>query len=1187
MRNPSNGQKVTKLYVMVFASLLSLLLGMPVAQAFHFPWDQGHDTTDWNDPDKPGPCEGANCDPCKSTGSPVYIPTGHFIWSETDIVIGGRPPISITRSYNSQDPRDGIFGNGWSSNCEPALTKVANSDGSVSYILRLANGKRYEYKQQNDGSIVSPSGRLDKLKTEATNGSLSLVSQTGSAQKFNSSGQLTQRTDSNGVSLNYEYNAKGFITKISSGGRSLLLNYNSNDRVASISDHTGRTWKYAYDINGNLISVTDPLNGVRKFEYQAYKGAGDGFTYYQLTKITDESGVVVTSVTYSSGRVVSYTEGANTYTYTYNTSTRTVTKANSLSRTRKYVYNTDQVIIQETDPLNNTEKYEYNSEGKLTKFTDKQNNAWTSSYDGLGRKLTVSSPSGRVSTLQYTGDSPKPIRLVTPLGHVTDIEYDNKLNPVGLTDAKGNKSSLKYDENGNIIATIDANGGQTAFNYNDFGLPIDITDAKGNVMSFSYDGLARKVSATDAEGRTTIYAFDSLDRLVKTTNALGHQINYSYDAAGRLLSLTDPVGNLTQYNYDIYGRLSKETRPDGTFSTYTYNTANLLIQVNRYDGKTVTFSYDATDRLISSTVGGDTINYAYSARGDLSQASNGVSTINYTYNADRELISETQAGVMINRQYNQDGALTQFSSMGLTYTYNRDELNLMSSLIVGSNTFTFNYDANNVLTNISLPNGLSETYRFDEVYNLTQIKTGSKALDYTYDRTGIITQKLHNGTITSYDYDAILRLTKVLNQTYNYDNAGNNVNGGSIYDFVTNRLNENAEYIFSYDQAGNLIEKARKDGSLKKSYVYNARNQLIKVENFNQSNQVVKTLTFAYDPLGRRYSKTENNVFSKFIYDDWDIVAVLNSSDQIDYSFIHGNSSIDTPISINTDGSSYYYHRDQQGSIVSLTNSLGAEVENYSYGAYGSTSKNTIVLTKNPYAYTGRELDSDDLYYYRARYYDPTIQRFISEDPIGLSGGTNTYAYVGGNPVNLIDPTGQCPWCVGALIGAGIDVAMQLAMNGGNWQCIDLGQVALSAAFGAVGGGFGAKAGKQGLTSLAKGLSNSTKGSIGEGLSTIKNLAKGSSRIGTQVRIPGQTTIADSAWIGRNGSTYYVESKFGTSGLTRAQRAAQKALGDSYQVEKWTYPWIGDVGADAGAIAGGAAAGAGVGVASGADCGCK
>ncbi|MDD5119313.1 MAG: peptidoglycan DD-metalloendopeptidase family protein, partial [Sulfuricurvum sp.] len=103
-----------------------------------------------------------------------------------------------------------------------------------------------------------------------------------------------------------------------------------------------------------------------------------------------------------------------------------------------------------------------------------------------------------------------------------------------------------------------------------------------------------------------------------------------------------------------------------------------------------------------------------------------------------------------------------------------------------------------------------------------------------------------------------------------------------------------------------------------------------------------------------------------------------------------------------------YYHRDHQNSILSLTDKEGKIIESYSYDAYGNITHHTKTLeTYNPYGYTGRETDTDDLYYYRARYYDPTLGRFITPDPIGFAGGdTNFYRYVGNDPVNFVDPSG-------------------------------------------------------------------------------------------------------------------------------------------------------------------------------------
>ncbi|WP_428743770.1 RHS repeat-associated core domain-containing protein, partial [Sulfurimonas sp.] len=111
----------------------------------------------------------------------------------------------------------------------------------------------------------------------------------------------------------------------------------------------------------------------------------------------------------------------------------------------------------------------------------------------------------------------------------------------------------------------------------------------------------------------------------------------------------------------------------------------------------------------------------------------------------------------------------------------------------------------------------------------------------------------------------------------------------------------------------------------------------------------------------------------------------------------------------------YYYHRDHQGSIIALTNQEGEIVESFIYDeSYGTILlHNKLEQTYNPYCYTAREFESDDLYYYRARYYDPTIQRFLSKDPIEfLSGDYNFYRYVGNDPLNFIDPSGMKKGCL-------------------------------------------------------------------------------------------------------------------------------------------------------------------------------
>ena len=124
--------------------------------------------------------------------------------------------------------------------------------------------------------------------------------------------------------------------------------------------------------------------------------------------------------------------------------------------------------------------------------------------------------------------------------------------------------------------------------------------------------------------------------------------------------------------------------------------------------------------------------------------------------------------------------------------------------------------------------------------------------------------------------------------------------------------------------------------------------------------------------------------------------------------FIYG-PGLDEPIMMTVTGDSnetvYYYHADHLGSVIGLTNDAGAWTEKYAYTLYGKPAAPSTV--GNPYMYTGRRFDTETgLYYYRARYYDSNLRRFLQPDPIGYLGGLNLYTYVRNSPVNFVDPLG-------------------------------------------------------------------------------------------------------------------------------------------------------------------------------------
>jgi RHS repeat-associated protein len=144
---------------------------------------------------------------------------------------------------------------------------------------------------------------------------------------------------------------------------------------------------------------------------------------------------------------------------------------------------------------------------------------------------------------------------------------------------------------------------------------------------------------------------------------------------------------------------------------------------------------------------------------------------------------------------------------------------------------------------------------------------------------------------------------------------------------------------------------------------------------------------------------------TNYLYDGRDLIEEVDNSGNVLARYTDG-PGFDQPLSMLRSGTTSYFHSDVLSTITSLSNSAGALANTYTYDSYGKLTASTGSIT-DPLQYTGREFDPESgIYYYRARYYDPSVGRFISEDPIGFQGGIDFYAYTLNNPVNWIDPFG-------------------------------------------------------------------------------------------------------------------------------------------------------------------------------------
>ena len=177
------------------------------------------------------------------------------------------------------------------------------------------------------------------------------------------------------------------------------------------------------------------------------------------------------------------------------------------------------------------------------------------------------------------------------------------------------------------------------------------------------------------------------------------------------------------------------------------------------------------------------------------------------------------------------------------------------------------------------------------------------------------------------------------------------------------------------------------------------------------------TVSYTYDVLGRKASRAAGANTEYYIYDGIDLVAEMDGAGNVVRTYTYG-PGVDDILAMTIHGSSgttnYYYLKDLANTVLALANSSGLIVESYDYDAYGNvTIKNSggsVISTSaygNRFLFQGREYDyTTQLYHFRARWYDPETGRWLSNDPIGISGGLNLYAFCSNDPVNFVDPRG-------------------------------------------------------------------------------------------------------------------------------------------------------------------------------------
>jgi RHS repeat-associated protein len=431
---------------------------------------------------------------------------------------------------------------------------------------------------------------------------------------------------------------------------------------------------------------------------------------------------------------------------------------------------------------------------------------------------------------------------------------------------------------------------------------------------------------------------------------------------------TDPLSHASSYQYDLHDNLTQTTDRKSQITGSQYDALDRLTQVTFHDNSTIAYTYDAGDRVtqIGDSANG-TITGQYDGLDRLTQETTPQGTVSYTYDAAGRRTSMTVAG-----------------QTAVSYGY--DNANRLTSITQGSATVALTYDDADRRSTLTFPNGIVATYGYDNANRLT-------SLTYTL------------GSNTLGDL------------TYTYDAAGNRTSvGGSwartglpsalssaTYD-AANRITSWGGTSFGYDLNGNLTS----DGAT--TYTWNARDQLTSLSGGTSA-------SFQYDGFGRRRGKTVSGTTTNFLYDGWNFVQEQNSGGTPTANLLTGLAIDETFTRTDGVGTSTLL-TDALGSTLALANTSGSVQTSYTYEPFGKTTVSGTSST-NAGQFTGRENDGTGLYFYRARFYSPRLQRFIREDPIEFAGrDVNLYAYSANSPMNFTDPFGMClpvcavPWFI-------------------------------------------------------------------------------------------------------------------------------------------------------------------------------
>jgi RHS repeat-associated protein len=739
----------------------------------------------------------------------------------------------------------------------------------------------------------------------------------------------------------------------------------------------------------------------------------------------------------------------------------------------RFAYDARGNLVEQVRPDGSVVRMEYDAKDQMTTIVDPQGFRWEREYDDKGNVVAQIDPLGRETKYTYNGAG-LPTQITDAKGGAKTLAYDANGQLTSYTDCSGKTTQWTYDAHGRLLEATDAAGHSTVYRYGANGQLSAVVKPSG-IELMEHDGEGRLTEHADPSRATTRYGYDAAGRIAYRTDALGQTLAYRYDRLGRLSTLEDANHATYRLFYDPVSRLTAEIGFDGKETRYEYDAASSKLIAIDEAGAVTHLEYDRAGRLARRVAGGDEESFAYDAGGRLAEARNAHCRVQHFYDAVGNLIREHHAYELFGakrsyvwrheydeidarvRTQRPDGHTVDWLTYGAGHVhgmmldgrelvqFERDDLhreiqrNFASQLEQRTKYDAAGRIVEQRLARASAPGHVAERrYGYDPAGQLTHIDDSRQGpTTYRYDPVGRLLEALSPMAKEQFAFDPASNI--------GYPAAGTTTSSASstlptqIPKTLGNLLQDYAGTHFDYDARGNLIGR-RSPGSAQR-YEWDGFNRLVSARVDEPA--ASREARYFYDPFGRRIARQVDRVQTIFGWDGDTLAFESSGAHSIHFVYEAGSftplaqyaetavEGIETPQWKSTDryapeddplmqppaanapASALFYHCDQIGTPLMMTDERGDIVWEARYKAWGETiavdaraSHITHVPAQNPIRFQGQQFDDETgLAYNRYRYYDPRTGRYISQEPIGLLGNTNPYQYAP-NPTDWIDPRG-------------------------------------------------------------------------------------------------------------------------------------------------------------------------------------